>query len=90
VAAFVAVLAVGHLALASERRWRAWILPTQVVITYQALILLAAFVARSNWLPDRPAATSAWIGLHAAELALFVGLVLRMGKTRNGFPTSRQ
>jgi hypothetical protein len=80
VAAFVTVLAVGHLALASEQRWSAWIVPTQVVITYQALILLSAFVARGNWLPDRPAATSAWIGWHAAELALFVGLALCMSR----------
>jgi hypothetical protein len=78
VAAFVAVLAVGHLVLASEQRWSAGIVPTQVVITHPALTLLAAFVARGNWLADQPAAASGWIGLHAAELALFVGLALCM------------
>lgn len=86
VAAFLAVLAVGHLALAAEPRWSAWILPTQVVITYQALILVAAVVARGNFLPDRPAAAAAWIVLHAAELAFFVGLVLRMRRSQRVRP----
>jgi hypothetical protein len=78
VAAFFGVLAAGHLMLAFERRWSAWVLPTQVVITFQVLILLAAFIASGDWLPDRTWATSAWIGWHAAQVALFTGLVMWM------------